>query len=73
MKKRCSKCKQKLSFSKFNKDKSKKDKLAGQCKDCRKIYRGTHKVEIAKRDREYHQAHKTKIAERKRKYCQKHC
>lgn len=67
----CTKCGKKLPATAeyFYRDKSKKDGLEYQCKQCYKKYYQEHREQIA----EYQQEHREQIAEQKRKYRQEHC
>ena len=64
------------SISEFRKDKSKKDGLRSQCKECNrtydKKYYQTHKAEALAQDKKYRQAHKAEKAAYDRAYCQAH-
>ena len=56
-KKICSRCKEVLDFSEFNKNRSKKDKLDSYCKHCKKIYFKERQIkklnlEIRKKEKE---------------------
>jgi 5-methylcytosine-specific restriction endonuclease McrA len=55
--KKCSKCGIEKAFNCFNKDKSKKDGLRPQCKDCRKEYREQNKEKA----KDFYEANKDKI------------
>jgi len=70
--KQCSKCKERKSFSEFNKDRSTKDGLKYYCRECGKKYEQIHRIEILERQRKYYQTHKIKIAKRHKKYNQAH-
>ena len=66
----CSGCKETKGLEEFYKNKSQKDGLENQCKDCRKKYRQNNKEKIAERQRKWNQENKERIAERNKKYYQ---
>ena len=73
--KKCSKCKEERSFSKFHKNKFNKDGYQYQCKDCKKSYNSRYseykkqyylknKDRILKKNRQYYENNKEKYIER---------
>lgn len=82
-KKECSKCKEFKGLDCFGKDKSRKDKKQGVCKECRrkyhqehkeeaKKYRQEHKEEAKEYMKQYYQEHSKKLDQQKREYYQGH-
>ena len=65
--KACNKCKEEKELSEFYKNKSKKDGLSRECKECTKRrdkqYYQVNKEQIAERTKQYYQANKEKFAE----------
>jgi len=57
----CSRCIQRKSFEKFNRDMTHKDGLNSLCKSCRKIWRKKHKNELKIRAKIYYNTHQEKI------------
>lgn len=72
--KQCSKCKQWLDKSNFNKDKRKKDGLSSYCKTCAnndaKLYYERHREQKLQYQRKYKEENRNIINERSRNYYQ---
>ena len=51
--KRCTRCGETKSVDGFSRDRSKRDGLLPQCKECRHAYREAHREEIRAKDRAY--------------------
>ncbi len=70
--KKCKKCERVLPLGEFNKNKTKKDGLQGECKKCvaeyQRKYNEANKDKLAEKKCKYREANKDKIAEKKRKY-----
>ena len=68
--KKCSKCgAEKPATPEFyHRDKSRKDGLVFQCKDCQKLYRENNKEKILEQNRLYYENNKEKILEQKKSY-----
>lgn len=66
----CSTCKKELSLGFFYKNKSKKNGLSSQCKECYRKYKKNHRKEISEYNKEYHQNNKEKISKCDKKYGQ---
>lgn len=71
-KKRCSKCKAEKPVTGFYKDKTRKDGLNCQCKECHKRYNQEHEKEKLVYNKQYNQDHKEGLATRHRQYKQDH-
>lgn len=76
IKKECSKCHKIKDVSCFNKDKSKKDGVRADCKQCcnerNRQYCENHKEEKSQYDRRYHENHKIEKHEYGRQYRENH-
>ena len=64
MKKRCRRCGELKEESEFHKNKTKKDGLQSECKDCRKEYYSQKNEQIANQSRECRQRNKEQVARR---------
>lgn len=64
----CSKCNENKPFSSFNKDKSGKNGLCAQCKDCRHKYRIKNREHTKKYNKQYNKDNVDKIKDLKAKY-----
>ena len=72
--KRCSKCGETKPLTEFNKDKSTRDGLRYECRDCSREYfrqyRQENKEKEQERNRQYRQENKERITERKKQYAE---
>ena len=78
MKKRCSKCEDEKELDEFNKKKSNKDGLQGECRECQgETSREYYKVNNEKQKKQINEAKKKRIKENKEKYfnllCESKC
>ncbi len=64
----CCRCKINKSDDCFGKLSSSPDKLRYDCKDCRRVYRETNKVEINKKLKDYYTANKTTLLDKSKQY-----
>ncbi len=71
MMKTCSKCKIEKELGEFHKNKSMKDGLQYQCKECVREYQQDNKEATTERNRKYYQENKEVRAEYNREYYQK--
>jgi len=69
--KTCSKCKIEKDVNDFHKNKTRKDGLNPQCKDCKKSYHLIHKKEILKYQKNYRKINKQKSADYRQRNNQK--
>ena len=70
--KRCSKCGRELQLSEFYKDKSSKDGLKAQCKECLKQYYQAHREEKLEYKKQYRAEHKEEIDTYSKQYYAEH-
>ena len=74
--KRCTKCGETKSVDRFSRNRSHRDGLESQCKDCCRdyirAYREAHREEIRAKERAYREAHREEIRARKRAYHEAH-
>jgi len=74
--KRCPKCEQELLANRFSRNRSKKDGLASQCKECQseqsKKYHARNRNEIHRRKIGYYGRNQASISERKKQYYGEH-
>ena len=72
----CTKCKIEKELSEFVMDKTRKDNLFPQCKQCvskyTEIYRSTHKLRVAARHEKYRNEHREEMRERTKEYRRTH-
>jgi 5-methylcytosine-specific restriction endonuclease McrA len=72
MKKRCSKCNELKPIACFSKNKSKKEGINSQCKNCQRQYNGEyyiiHKENLKEYQKKYNKKHKLKITQRTKTY-----
>jgi len=68
----CSKCKIKYEKIYFGKQSANKDGLKGQCKNCEKEYRDTHKKETSIRGKKWREENKEADSKRGKEYRQSH-
>jgi len=66
--KRCCTCKLDKPLDRFGKDRSKKDGLQVQCKDCNKTYRDANKERAAQYSKRYHAENFDLVSAHKRKH-----
>lgn len=59
--KTCTKCGETKSADGFARDRSRRDGLAPQCKECRRAYNEAHREEIRARNRAYYEAHREEM------------
>lgn len=64
----CSKCGISKPLNEFSNDKSRKDGLYLQCKECDKEYRRKHSEQIKEQKKEYRRKHSEQIKEDKKEY-----
>lgn len=70
--KRCTKCGESKSVDGFCRDRSKRDGLASQCKECHRAYYEAYREERNAKARAYNEAHREQIAAQKRAYYEAH-
>lgn len=74
--KRCTKCGETKSVDGFSRNRSNRDGLCSQCKDCSRdyirAYREAHREEISAKERAYREAHREEIRARQRVYNEAH-
>jgi len=68
--KKCNKCQVEKSVEEFYKDKTRKDGLCSNCKNCTKAYKEANREVIALRKKAYNQLNRKAIAEQKKAYNQ---
>lgn len=72
MSKVCYKCKKEKVLEEFNKNKSEKDGLHRQCKDCRRNERLVNRQYNNDRNKEYYKKNKDILSEKSKKYREEH-
>lgn len=70
--KRCTKCGETKSVDRFGLDRSKRDGLFSQCKECRRAYHEAHREEKSAYDRAYREAHREERIAYNRAYRKSH-
>ena len=70
--KRCPRCGETKSVDGFSRNRSRRDGLNSQCKECRRAYREAHREETRSRERAYREAHREERNARNRAYWNAH-
>ncbi len=74
--KRCPKCEQELLMNRFSRNRTSKDGVASQCKECQssdaKKYHYLNRNKIRRRKKEYYRENQVSISGRKKRYYEEH-
>lgn len=70
--KTCTKCGETKGVDGFSRDRSTRDGLCSQCKECRRAYKEAHREERCDKGRAYYEAHREEIRARQRVYNEAH-